>query len=1364
MGKKKSSRSKPSTKGPKSPSKRSLTSSQTKSVTSSRGVAGRREGKRLRKTEGPDPAAITVPSGQTNNETFPIVGIGASAGGLEAFSVFLKALRPDTGMAFVLVQHMDPTHESLLNQLLAKQTEMPVIQVKDGIAVEPNCVYVIPPNRNMTIRDGRLRLVARQAGTTPHTPIDTFLCALAEDQQRRAIGVILSGIGSDGTKGLQSIKAEGGVTFAQDESSAKYSGMPVNAAATGCVDLVLSPDKIAAELGRMIFHPYLKVARSPVPLELPSGKDANVLKIFRLLRFATGVDFTYYKQTTIRRRIARRMLVRRCETLAQYGKYLDEHPDEIKALFQDVLIHVTAFFREPEVLQTAQKISFPRIIAGLAPGEPVRIWVPGCSSGEEVYSIAIALYESLGQTAEQRGIQIFGTDISDSNIQKARAAFYPQSSTAGLSAKRLNRFFVKMGGGYQVSKSIRDLCVFARHDLTKDPPFSRMDLISCRNVLIYLEPRLQRKVLYFIHYALKPNGILILGKSEGVSAADNLFALENRKANIYSKLQATTRPLPELRVTEQEKTAAVPPLAHQPAPLSELRKTVDRIILDQYAPSGLIVDSRLRIIHFQGDTSAFLRPASGEPSFDLLKLVRPELMLEIRAAIQEAKKLDTPARREGIPFKRNGKVHRTNLEIAPIEFPSGNGMVYLVLFQNRYPGIEEKPSAASAQKSAKRSEMDERERLRRQVASLQEQLRSLMEDHESATEELRAANEETLSSNEELQSTNEELQTAKEELQSTNEELTTLNDELQNRNLELSQTAVDLNSLLTAVEMPIVILGKDRCIRRFTPMGEKLLNLIPSDVGRPISQIRTNIEIPDLDQLASEVLARGSSVEREVRDKKGHWYALRVRAYQTAEDKIEGIVIVLVDIHDIKQYATAIVETMRGSLLVLDCHFHVLLANPGFYKIFKARRKETENRLLWEVQNGEWNIPQLRELLEQDLPKKKNVVDYELEHDFPSIGRKTMLLNAHQLYRTEIGSPKILLVIEDITERKIWEEQLQSSESCVRALLESAAQAILAVGPQGRMAIVNTTAEQMFGYTRAELLDQPVEMLIPARLRDAHRQHRVEYFAHPRNRPMGIGLDLSGRRKDGSEFPVEVSLSYIDLPDAPLAVAFVSDITARKAAEENSRQLSARLLTTTEDERKRIARELHDSFGSGLATFNLRISGVEHQLSSRPDLAGKLEEIRYGISDIAKAASELSHSLHPAAVSQLGLKTALEAECARHSQEQGLKVKFSAENIVERMPDTVALCLYRVAQESLKNIRKHARAKKASLTLTEKGGEIVMVIRDFGKGFDLSAARAGRGLGLVSMEERVRLVKGTLSVTSKPGKGTKVEVHVPLEN
>ena len=948
-------------------------------------------------------------------KSFPIVGIGSSAGGLEAVTTFLKALSPDTGMAFVLIQHMDPTHQSLLDRLLAKDTAMPVAQVVDRMPVEPNHIYVIPPNTEMTISKGFLRLVGRPVGAAGFHPIDTFLGALAADQSVRAIGIVLSGIGSDGTKGLQGIKAEGGITFAQDEESAKYSGMPRQAVAAGCVDLILPPDKIARELSRMILHPYLQIAPQAVESEVSTGEDA-LRRVLRLLRSTTGVDFSNYKPTTIQRRIARRMLVRQCETLGQYAKYASEHPEEIQALFEDVLIHVTSFFRDPEIYAFLKSSVFPRIIATLDPSEPIRIWVPGCSSGEEVYSIAIVLYEVLGDAASSTKVQIFGTDISETDIRKARAAFYSESAVADVSPDRLRRFFVKMEGGYQIAKPLRELCVFARHDVTKDPPFSHLDLISCRNVLIYFASAFQKKVLNYFHYALKENGFLILGKSETVSAAADLFNLDYRDANVYMKIVSRIHPLTEFRRSEPEQMMAAAAVAPLPGLGFDLRKESERIILERYAPPAFVINAGLQILHFQGDTSPFLRPVSGESSFSLVKLVRPELMLEIRTAIHEVRKSGAAVRHENIRFKRNGDANLVDLEVVPVEGRAPKGENFVVLLQDLRPATLTRKLPVPRMKP---NEADQEiDRLKRDLALSQDNLRAVVEDQEAANEEVRAANEEILSSNEELQSTNEELETAKEELQSSNEELATLNDELQNRNVELTQTAGDLNSLLNAVDIPIVILGNDRCLRRFTPAAQQLLNLIPTDIGRPIVQIRPNLQLPSLDKVASEVIDTGHPLEMEVRDEQGHWYLLRVRPYKTAENRLEGILIAVIDINDVKQLSTAIVETIAEPLLVMAADLRVITANPAFYQKFQVSRQQTEGRPLFELGNGQWNIPRLRELLEQVLPEKKAVENFEVTHEFPSIGRKTMLLNARQLHQDQTGAQKVLLAIEDVSQTK----------------------------------------------------------------------------------------------------------------------------------------------------------------------------------------------------------------------------------------------------------------------------------------------------------------------------------------------------------
>ncbi len=763
----------------------------------------------------------------------------------------------------------------------------------------------------------------------------------------------------------------------------------------------------------MIRHPYLRIAPQAVESAHISADDGSLRRIFRSLHAATGVDFANYKLTTVRRRISRRMLVRRCDTLAQYAQYLGEHPDEVQALFQDVLIHVTSFFRDPEYYVYLKSSVFPRVCASLEPGEAVRIWVPGCSSGEEIYSIAIVLHEFLGEAANQTRIQIFATDISDSDIQKARTAIYPESAITDVSPEQLRRFFLKVEGGYQISKALRDLCVFARHDVTRDPPFSRMDLISCRNVLIYLNSVLQKKVLSFFHYALKPSGRLALGKSETVSAAAELYSVEDRKANVYSKVASPGRVLTEFRDFEPDKFATATPKPLQGAFNFDLKKEVDRVIMDRYAPPGFVVDGSLQIVHFQGDTSPLIRPATGEASFSLLKLIAPPLMLEVRGAIQEAKKSGAPVRRERVRFKQNGHTNVADLEVVPIEGRKPKSSDFLVLFQNLQSDTSEKRQSATAIRSKKAEAEKELERLRRELASTQSNLRDLVEDQEASAEELRAANEEILSSNEELQSTNEELETAKEELQSSNEELTTLNEELQNRNAELTQTASDLRGLLGGVDIAVVILGKDLCLRRFTPAAEKLFNLIPSDVGRPIGQLRPTLDLPDLTQLASKVIETGRPMLLETRDLQGRWYALRIRPYETVKDQVEGVLVAVIEIRDKQQFSAAIVETLPEAIVVLDPEFRVLSANSAFYQKFQTTIAETEHRVLFELGDGRWNVSGLKEQIENVLPQRKPITNLELKQDVRKNGSQAILLSAYPLSYEGIGGNKILLVIRD---------------------------------------------------------------------------------------------------------------------------------------------------------------------------------------------------------------------------------------------------------------------------------------------------------------------------------------------------------------
>lgn len=824
---------------------------------------------------------------------FPIVGIGASAGGLEAMMQLLRELPADTGMAFVLVQHLDPTHESALSSLLARATEMPVMEARNNVPLEANYIYIIPPNKSMGISARHLKLFPRRGeGREEHMPIDLFFRSLAEEEGSNAIGVILSGNGADGTQGLLAIKAAGGITFAQDEKSAKYPAMPGNAITAGCVDFVLTPERMVREL-RRIAGSLVTELTEKVEEATQEKEFENILMV---VRQRTGVDFTYYKHATLRRRIQRRMVLHKLETLKDYGNYLRGHTAEVKELFNDILIHVTGFFRDPSVFQTLRKRLFPRLLKGKSVEDSIRIWIPGCSTGEEVYSVAITLMELMTERKAVHPVQIFATDINDAALEKARAGLYQESIKGEISTERLRRFFLKVDGGYRVNKTIREMCIFARQNLVNDPPFSNLDLISCRNVLIYLGSTLQRKVMPVFHYALRPTGLLMLGASETIGAFSDLFSLVDKKAKIYAKKAAQSRPtvsfgheLPEpARLGENELAS---PMQVTPS-ITDVQKQADRIVLTSYSLPGVVINSNMEVLQFRGRTGMFLEHAHGEATLNLLKMAREGLMPELRTVVAKTIKQNIRVRHEGLRVRQNGHFMECNVEIIPFTVPPGQERFYLVLFEPSVPLIEPGPKSR-AKKSIvqKHTESAEMAHLREELGATRESLQTIIEEQEATNEELRSANEEIMSSNEELQSTNEELETAKEELQSTNEELTTLNDELESRNSELEQVNNDLHNLLGSVSIPVVILGADLKIRRFTTMAEKLFKLIPGDIGRPITDIAMPVEIPALDKQVMDVFESLTPKDIEVQDKHGHWWSVRIRPYKTTDHKIDGAVI-----------------------------------------------------------------------------------------------------------------------------------------------------------------------------------------------------------------------------------------------------------------------------------------------------------------------------------------------------------------------------------------------------------------------------------------------------------------------------------------
>ena len=827
---------------------------------------------------------------------FPIVGIGASAGGLEAFKSLLAALAPDTGMAYVLIVHLPSQHDSMLSKILARISKLPLSEITDGVKLERNHVYVLPAGADASLDDGVIRLSPRQAKTGQHHPIDTFFRSLATHHGYRSIGVVLSGSASDGTLGIQEIKAAGGITFAQDHT-AQQSSMPRSAIQTGAVDFVLPPEEIARELKRIATHPIVTAPPLAEAAEVP-----DLRPVIELLRESSGVDFTHYKANTLYRRIIRRLLLHRMDGLKEYMELLRASPAEADALYQDILINVTSFFRNPEAFEALKEEAFPVITRNRSRHDPVRIWTLGCSTGEEAYSLAMAFAEYAEQSGRMVPVQVFATDLNAACIDRARSGIYSRAAVAEVSPERLRRFFVEVDGTYRITKTIRETCIFARHNVLEEPPFSRIDLVSCRNMLIYLGPELQQKVMQVLYYALRPNGFLWLGASETIGAERELFELRNSKYKIYAKKalpsQIPAVPPRPLGATWQGSAATYTP-AIEARPVDP-SKDADRILAARYAPPSVLVRGDLEILQFRGDTSPFLAPAPGKASLNLLKMVREGLALGVRSAFQRAKSEEAPVRVEGVTIFTDGAERKVTIEVIPMRSGLQQAELFMVVFEElakpAQPPAKAAPGAEAADAAAQ-----ETVQLKQELAATREYLQSVIEEQEAANEELQSANEEVQSSNEELQSINEELETSTEEVQSTNEELATVNDELLGRNAELTQINNDLVNLLSSVQLAIVMLGPNLRIRRFTPLAEKLLNLIPTDVGRPVSDIKINLHVPDLDKLVAEVMDSVVERELEVTDRQGRWYLLRMRPYRTLENKIDGAVIVLLDVDSLKR-------------------------------------------------------------------------------------------------------------------------------------------------------------------------------------------------------------------------------------------------------------------------------------------------------------------------------------------------------------------------------------------------------------------------------------------------------------------------------
>ncbi|MEF8799072.1 MAG: chemotaxis protein CheB [Candidatus Bipolaricaulota bacterium] len=932
------------------------------------------------------------------NYDFPVVGIGASAGGLEAIKGLLAQVPTgsEDDVAFVIIQHMDPDHESVMASLLEKITKMEVREIEDGMEVEPNCVYINPPRKEIGISNQKFRTSEFDREQLPKLPIDSFFRSLSEELAEKAIGVVLSGSNADGSTGLKAIKGAGGMTMAQEESQAQYREMPHSAINTGFVDYVLPVEKMANKMFDYVRHPYIEASAKRSAQDKQFEK--TVPKILDLVRKETGHDFTNYKRTTIRRRIERRMAVHQVKGIGDYLELLRESPDEVGELFQDLLITVTNFFREPESFAFLKDQVLPDLLDNKPRDSDFRVWIPGCSTGEEAYSIGILLREVMDERTEALNFQLFATDLDGDSIEAARQGVYPESIATDVSNERLERFFEKKGENYKISGAIRRMVVFAEHDLIEDPPFSGLDLISCRNVLIYMNRGLHEKVLSSFHYGLNKDGGLLLGTSESPGESLDLFHTVDKKKSVFrrkdtpgkSKNTHWQSPLSErgdvLAGTEIEERKALKP-----------RDLAEQMILKSYSDPGVLIDENYTIHYFHGNTERYLSPPEGKPDMNILEMVRGDLRYKLTGAVNEASKGGDAATREDVKLKYNGEEATLDLFVEPVSQDPDSVKYFMVVF-------EEEKSAANLEEDERTEEKEmevgsdaaeERvETLERELEETKESLQATIEELETANEELKSRNEELQATNEELRSTNEELQTAREEAQSSNEELISVNQELKEKLNQLSQSEDDMRNLLDSTEIAILFLDTDLHVRRFTPEATELFNLIESDVGRPLPDISSRIDDTGLIEDMDEVLDTLQKINREVPAEEGDWYEMEIMPYRTTEDVVDGLVVTFKDItrverkrlKSLRRLAAALNDS-NDAIAVFGLDGEIQEWNSGAEKTYgyteaeakemnirdlvpEGKIRETEN-LLDEAKSGE--LPDSLET--RRLTKKGRVLD-----------------------------------------------------------------------------------------------------------------------------------------------------------------------------------------------------------------------------------------------------------------------------------------------------------------------------------------------------------------------------------------------------
>ncbi len=1084
-----------------------------------------------------------------------IVGMGASAGGIEAYSRFFDAMPDDSGAAFVLVLHLDPTRESQMAKVLAAHTAMPVVQVEDQMRILPNHVYVIAPDRDLTVTAGILHLIKPAEKRGHRHPVDVLFRSLAADQGERVIAVVLSGTGSNGTDGLKEVRAAGGLILVQDPQTAKFDGMPRSAIAAGMADHILAPDAMPTVLGQYFRNEYIA---EPNNGETSDTSAQHLIdQVLTVVRTRTGHNFNTYRRSTLQRRIQRRLSLYNVDSLDEYLSDLRNDPTEAASLVKDLLINVTSFFRDADAWKTLCDLVITPLVATRETGSAIRAWVPGCSTGEEAYTLAILIAEQATLAGKAFDVKIFATDAREDNLQIAREGIYPAAAVTGLDDTRKRRFFDASESTYKVKKDLRATVVFAPQNLLSDPPFSHLDLVTCRNLLIYLEPDAQQGIIALFHFALEQGGAMMLGNTETVGRHSGVFEPLSKKWRIYKRLGATRLDIvsfPVLRgqpgrPSPERQTAVLPP-PNQNLAAGDLAR---RALLERFAPAAVLIDAAGRVVYFHGSTGAYLEQPTGEPSSDVFTMARDGLVTKLRSAVRKA-------RDEGgdISFEaklRHSASHSPVLVTASPINGSGKGHI-LISFAPLGAG------AARAMPAPPENQSQEAD-LRDELSSVRSELQNTIEHLETANEELKAANEEATSMNEELQSTNEELETSKEEMQSFNEELHTVNGQLQSNVRDLEDSTNDLNNLLAGTDTATLFLDEKFCIKWFTPGLRELLDLLPADIGRPLDHFALKFRDDQLLSDAAKVMHKLQVLETEVSGVDGRWHLRRMLPYRTLDNRIAGVVITFFDVTDARAarqasteariYAQAIVETVRQPLLVMDDALNLVSINPAFETLFRVSEAEEIGHSVFDLANGGWNLPQLRDLLAKLVLDAQPFNDAQLDQSFPVIGLRHLLINGRKLLREGGRQSLILLAIEDVTDRR----RAEAVSRQLAAIVDSSRDAVISIDADGLIDSWNPGAVTIYGFAAAEMIGKPLSVL-----NDPGQPGDVpDCLARFREGAQTLHYEVSRMRADGT--PVWVSVTQSPLRDRSGALLGASsiarDITDRRQAEQHRDTLMGEL-------------------------------------------------------------------------------------------------------------------------------------------------------------------------------------------------------------